>query len=482
MAGALKILAIVEDSEAKAILKSMDGFMIELSENSQDARDKLDSGEYGLVFLEKETQSNDDQETFDHIVDNLTQIKCIILAKNATIHESVEAVKRGAFDYLNLPVEKKDISGAIKKAGNTSQEGVESLEADDNDQGAVQQGSNSTKTESADKAVNGFSGLVGNSPQMQKIFKTIKKVSATDSTVLITGESGTGKELVARAVHNNSSRANFPLVIINCGAIPGELLESELFGHEKGAFTGAHKTRVGRFELAEGGTMFLDEIGDMSPSLQVKLLRVLQERTFERVGSAKTITVDIRILAATNKDLPKSIDKNEFREDLYYRLNVIPVHVPPLRDRFLDIPLLIDHFLTRFSERTMEPKKSFSVEAEKTLLTYDWNGNIRELENLMERLSVLVDEEVIEYDDLPDKIKGKESTPGIMAPFSLEDGIDFNTSVEQYQKELILQALNKTDWVKAKAAELLKIKRTTLVEKIKKMKLDEEDPGPNPQH
>ena len=243
-----------------------------------------------------------------------------------------------------------------------------------------------------------FGGLVGESAEMKKVFKTVERVAASDSTVLITGESGTGKELIAQAIHQNSHRSHRPMVTINCGAIPRELLESELFGHEKGSFTGAHRTRLGRFEVANGGTIFLDEIGDMSPDLQVKLLRVLQEQSFERVGSTSSIKVDIRVLAATHKDLVASIEEGTFREDLFYRLNVIPIQVPPLRHRKSDIPLLVSFFMNRMGGRRREDirrMKSFSGEALQGLIAYDWPGNIRELENMMERLSVLVEEDVI---------------------------------------------------------------------------------------
>ena len=293
----------------------------------------------------------------------------------------------------------------------------------------------------------------------------------TGSTVLITGESGTGKELIARSIHENSKRFDKPLIVINCGAIPGELLESELFGHEKGAFTGAHRTRIGRFELADEGTIFLDEIGDMSPNLQVKLLRVLQEQNFERVGSTKQIKVNIRIIAATNQDLNNLIKEESFREDLFYRLNVIPVKVAPLRQRKSDIPLLVSYFQKKLSERRGGGLKTFSDATMDALVSYNWPGNIRELENLMERLYVLADNDVIKVADLPESIQSKEPTMFQHSLSPMESGLSFNDAVENYQKMIILKALDQTNWVKAKAAELLKMNRTTLVEKIKKLKI-----------
>jgi transcriptional regulator with GAF, ATPase, and Fis domain len=325
-----------------------------------------------------------------------------------------------------------------------------------------------------------FGDFIGESEAIRKISAVVSRVAGTDSTVLITGESGTGKELIARAIHANSHRRHAPMITINCGAIPRELLESELFGHEKGAFTGAHRTRVGRFELADGGTIFLDEIGDMSPDLQVKLLRVLQEKCFERVGGIRPIHVNVRIISATNKDLKKAIRDNTFREDLFYRLNVIPIVVPPLRERKKDIPLLVDHFVRKLDEKNSWGIKQFSAEAMAALCRYDWQGNVRELENMMERISVLVEKETVEIVDLPDYISGMESEiVDILSPLEdfFENGMGFNEAVEEHQKKLILHALGKTNWVKAKAAEMLKMKRTTLVEKIKKMNLlpDRED-------
>jgi len=318
-------------------------------------------------------------------------------------------------------------------------------------------------------------GFVGRSQEVQAVLRKITKVAASDSTVLITGESGTGKELIARAIHYLSKRSNGPMITINCGAIPSELLESELFGHEKGSFTGAHKTRMGRFEMAAGGTIFLDEIGDMNPMLQVKLLRAIQEQTFERVGGEKPISVDIRIVSATNKNLKKAVEEGSFRDDLFYRLNVIPIHIPPLRERTGDIFLLCNYFLERFSERMEEPVKKISDKAASLLEAYPWPGNVRELENLMERLSVMVDGETIEVDDLPENISmipEISANKGFSEGFQFDESIGFNDSVDNFQKYLILKALKKTGGVKAQAAELLKINRTTLVEKIKKLQIE----------
>jgi len=323
------------------------------------------------------------------------------------------------------------------------------------------------------------SPLVGESPVVQTILKTIEKVAQVDSTVLITGESGTGKELVARAIHERSLRATKPLVVVNCGAIPSELLEAELFGHVKGAFTGATQNRQGRFELAEGGTIFLDEVGELPLHLQVKLLRVLQTRQFEPVGSSRTIEVDVRILAATNRDLEEAANKKEFREDLYYRLNVVPVKIPPLRDRKSDIPILINHFVKQFNEMFGYSVEAPSGQILEALMTYDWPGNVRELENLMERLVILKEQGTVDLGDLPHRIFQKyadEKPPGVGALSAWEfprmvlpqTGLDLKAIVSAFENHLVDQALARTNGNKNRASELLHMNRTTLVEKLRK--------------
>lgn len=367
-------------------------------------------------------------------------------------------------------------------------------------------------------------GIIGQSTSLVEVFKILDKVAPTDSTVLVTGESGTGKELLVRALHANSRRADCPFVPINCGAIPKELLESELFGHEKGAFTHAIRSRPGRFELADGGTIFLDEIGEMDLSLQVKILRVLQEKEIERVGGTGCKKVDVRIVAATNRDLESEVTAGRFREDLYYRLNVIPLHLPPLRERGMDILILAQCFLERFCQKKNRPLLRLGEDTARVLLAYDWPGNVRELENFMERLSILVDGECVQVDDLPAKIRDNvgplDSLPPLpegalgasAAPLSppapapapqaaataaglppagpagtaaapaagsgqfvwpdlsvLEaQGVNLKDFLEAVEFRLIDEALQRADGVKNQAAELLGIKRTTLIEKLKK--------------
>ena len=333
--------------------------------------------------------------------------------------------------------------------------------------------------------------IIGESKPIRDVFDVVARAAGSQSTVMIYGESGTGKELIARALHMNSPRASKPFIAVNCGAIPHELLESELFGYEKGSFTGAVNTRIGRMELANQGTIFFDEIGDMPTSLQVKLLRVLAEREIDRIGSTKPTPIDIRVITATHRNLEESIKEGSFREDLFYRLNIIPINLPPLRERKTDIPLLADHFLKQFN-RTAIPK-TISDEAMQFLVNYSWPGNIRELANFIERMVVLSIGSTITPRDLPEKVLGdtpkekwqpleedKEGNPAQILQQSLrqsfhvgipEEGINLKKTVEEFEKELLLEALEKTGWVKNKAANLLGLNRTTLVEKLKKMKI-----------
>ncbi len=327
-----------------------------------------------------------------------------------------------------------------------------------------------------------FSRLIGVSSHMQKIFDFIGKIADTESTVLITGESGTGKEVVARTIHRNSSRAEGPFVPLNCAAIPEDLLESELFGHEKGAFTGAVNMRIGRFELASGGTLFLDEIGELHPSLQVKLLRVLQEREFERVGGTRTVKVDVRILAATNKDLEKATREGSFREDLYYRLNVLPLQLPPLRNRTDDIVVLLAHFMEKFTAKKNRPPLAIHPEAMECIAAYHWPGNVRELENFVERVVILDEDGVITREDLPERFCCRQPAveqatsftaasawTGMSGGMSLpREGLDLNAMLDRIEKDMIIQALERAGGVKKRAASLLGLNRTTLLEKLKK--------------
>ncbi|MBI2336066.1 MAG: sigma-54-dependent Fis family transcriptional regulator [Deltaproteobacteria bacterium] len=322
-----------------------------------------------------------------------------------------------------------------------------------------------------------FPEIIGQSQPMQEVFALMRKVIESDSTVLILGESGTGKEMVARAIHERGSRWAFPLVTVNCGAIPEGLLESELFGHARGSFTGAIENHRGKFEVANHGTLFLDEIGDMSPKLQVKLLRVLQERKIESVGANKLVEVDVRVIAATHKDLEKVVQTGHFREDLYYRLNVIPIPVPPLRDRKADIPLLLEYFLKKYAQENQLAEPVLGPEVMALLYSYTWPGNVRELENFAERVVVLYPGAVLKAQDILQKfLKGPTS---VMTSVQISDeGISFKEVVSDFENELIAKALERTGGNKNKAAHLLHLNRTTLVEKIKRLNRGNHDIKP----
>lgn len=316
-----------------------------------------------------------------------------------------------------------------------------------------------------------FDGIVGESTKMKEIFRLAERVADSDSTILINGETGTGKGMIANAIHKQSYRRDKPFVSINCGAIPENLLESELFGHIKGSFTGATANKIGKFEAADGGTIFLDEIGDMSQDLQVKILKVLEERCFEPVGGCKTVNVDVRIVAATHRDLEEEVQKGNFREDLFYRLYVIPIALPALRERRSDIPHLLFHFMSRLNSRIHTRVCSVSEEALSVLTQHEWHGNVRELANLIERLVVIKGEGEIQLTDLPLKMRSATPKTCFVEPELTSDGLCLSTAVSEFEKRLIYQSLEKTQWVKNRAAKLLQVKRTTLVEKIKRYEL-----------
>jgi transcriptional regulator with GAF, ATPase, and Fis domain len=330
-----------------------------------------------------------------------------------------------------------------------------------------------TEPQSANKPRMVDLGIISSCPEMRRTFNVVEKVAKTGSTVLVLGESGTGKELIAKAVHKLSGRTG-RMVPVNCGAIPEDILESELFGHERGAFTGAIAAKVGRFQLAEAGTIFLDEIGEMSPKLQVKLLRVLQERVVEPVGSTKSIPVDVRVIAATNKDLRAEVAAGRFREDLYYRLQVVPVNLPALRERGSDILTLAEHFLARASKNAGRAGLRFSEDVKGRLMNHSWPGNVRELENLVERLAILTEGDVVNAHDLPEHFmeRSEQLTVVELGTELPADGLDFNSLVDNFETRLISMALSRTRGNKKAAARLLHLNRTTLIEKIKKKGLE----------
>ena len=456
-----KILVIDDSPEILTLFTEYlraEGYEVDTSADGVGGIEMIEKKSYDLIITDMKMPSVDGMKVLEFALEHSPDSICIILTGYGTVKNAVEAIKMGAFDYLTKPVKMDEILVTLKRALDYRNLKMENLNL-----------KNQLKKKYR------FENIVGDHERMQKVFEIVEKVADTDSTILILGESGTGKELVAKAIHYNSYRRERPFVPVNCAAIPSELLESELFGHEKGAFTNAIRTRVGRFELANGGTVFLDEIGDMNPLLQSKLLRVLQERQFERVGGVKTIKTDIRVIAATHQDLKMAVQQKKFREDLYYRLNVIPVRIPPIRERKSDIPLLAHHFLDYFNRSKKKKIRAISDEAMESLIGYDWPGNVRELENTIERVVILIDHDIITPQDLPEKFHTlPQSEPPTLLEIP-EEGISLDSAVNEFERNLILQALIKTGWVKNKAARLLNLNRTTLIEKIKRQNLQRPD-------
>lgn len=456
-----KILIAEDDDlnrENLTELLSQSGYDVKAVCNGREAMDALIEDKYDLLVSDLRMPQVDGLELLKFAKEMNPDNVVIIVTGYATVGTAVEAMKMGAFDYITKPLKDDLVKLSVSRALSFVKLKEENIVLTDHLKKQYE-----------------FGKMIGYSDPMKKIFDAIEKVSASDSTILIQGESGTGKELVARAIHFNSYRKSQPLIPVNCGAIPEELLESELFGHEKGSFTGAIRTRIGRFELAHGGTIFLDEIGDMSPALQVKMLRVIQEKAFERIGGVKTIDVDVRVIAATNQDLEKAVAERKFREDLFYRINVIPILLPPLRERGPDIAILANHFLVKFNKLKKYNISRISPEAMHYFMRYLWPGNVRELENLMEMLVVMKEEEgEIEIGDLPPKLlqqKTPEPAPGHLNLTA--EGLDFNEMVCQLEKNLLIQGLRKSHGVKNRAAKLLNLNRTTLVEKLKRFNLME---------
>lgn len=436
-----------------------EGFEVDCAEDGAVGIQKLDESNYDLVVTDLNMPHISGIEVLKHIQSKGSATLGIVATGYGSIETAVEALKAGAFDYITKPFHLEEIKILVRKAREYQKLRSENVTL--RRQLEVGQPLNLP---------------LGDSPAMVSLNQMIRTVAMSDATVLILGESGTGKELVARAIHLLSPRSEGPMIPVNCAAIPEELLESELFGHVRGAFTGAVRDRMGRFQLADGGTIFLDEIGDMSPKLQVKLLRVLEDQQVEPVGSTKSIGVNVRILTATNQDLEQNVEHGTFRKDLFYRLNVIPIRVPPLRERREDVPLLAAYFAERFARTGKRALIRFTAAAMASLCAYSWPGNVRELEHLVERLGILHAGEEIDVGHLPEKILGERTimAPEVVLDFP-DEGIELNRLVDQYETALIAEALRKTGGRKSKAAALLRIKRTTLVERMKKKGMMEED-------
>jgi two-component system nitrogen regulation response regulator GlnG len=465
-------ILVVDDEESVrwALTKALEraGYRVDLAADGAGGAAAAENPEVDLVLLDVRLPGRDGLAVLRDLRKRRPDLPVIMMTAYGTLQVAVEAMKQGAYDYIGKPFDMDEVLLVVEKA----------LEAQ-----ALAREVSQLRQLAEDRFDLG--GIVGGSPAMQQIFKAVGKVAGTDLTVLLRGESGTGKELIARAIHENSRRKGRAFVPVNCAAIPRELLESELFGHEKGAFTGAVTARRGRFEQADGGTVFLDEVGDMDLSLQTKLLRVLQERRIERLGGEGSIPVDVRIVAATNQDLEGAVALRAFREDLFYRLNVVTIHLPPLRDRREDIPALVTHFLTAFARDQQAAPKVVSADALERLTAYRWPGNVRELENVVKRAAALTPTSLVLPDQLPDVIqKGAGSEAAAAGPeeFPVDwmrrqiarcketlDGRLYDHFVACIERPLLTLVLRRTGGNQVKAAELLGINRNTLRKRIKEL-------------
>jgi two-component system, NtrC family, response regulator AtoC len=459
-----KRTVLIADDEAnlRKVLAAMlrrEGYEVLTAADGAEALDLMGKTRVDVVLTDLRMPRLDGMELLRRVLVEYRGTPVVMLTAHGTVDTAVTAMKLGAFDYLSKPYDQDELQMIIKKAATAADLSVEEPEGEPE----------------------GRFGMIGASVTLEEVFRTIEKVAASPSTVLIYGESGTGKELIAEALHNNSPRADKAFIKINCAAIPRDLIESELFGYEKGAFTGAVSSKPGRFELADQGTLFLDEIGTIPLEMQVKLLRAIQEQTFERVGGVSTIRVDVRLIAATNSNLKEEAEAGRFREDLYYRLNVVPITLPPLRERVEDIPALVTHFLRKYNKRLNRNVERVTDEAVALLRIYQWPGNIRELENVMERAVLFAEGGVVTEDELPDALREPESSskppqaPMAKTPIGpLKEIVRQHT--ESLEKDLITRALEETGGNVTKAARRLEISRKSLQNKMKELGL--RDPQP----
>ncbi|NLC07015.1 MAG: sigma-54-dependent Fis family transcriptional regulator [Syntrophomonadaceae bacterium] len=446
-----RILVVDDEDSVRCLLREIfrkEGYQVDLAENGLEALNLVERSQYDLAIIDIRMPVMDGLELFHVFLEKHPEIIVIIITAFASVDTAVEAMKLGAYNYISKPFNIAEIKLNVKRA----------LESKDLAEEVKELRQEIQKRYS-------INNIIGHSGKMQEIYKTVGRVANCNVTVLIQGESGTGKELIAKAIHYNSRRKEAPLVKVNCAALPEGLLESELFGHEKGAFTGALEKKKGKFEQADKGTLFLDEIGDMSPSLQVKLLRVIQEKEFERVGGLETIKVDVRIIAATNRHLEELVKSEKFREDLYYRLNVVSIIIPPLRERKEDIPSLVEFFLNKYNEEMGKEFKYVSVEAMNRLINYNWPGNVRELENAIERAVVMGNGSVLLPEHLPVNIHSYSIPEADPLGFEVEDK-PLREILREVEKAVIKKSLDKNGWNKARTAAKLGLSRKALLYKI----------------
>ena len=447
-------ILIVDDEKnirrSLEMICSGENYGVKTAADGEEALKHLDAGGIDLVLLDIVMPKTDGLQLLKQIHSEYPEVTVIMISGQATVQNAVTATKEGAYDFIEKPISKEKLLISVENALKNRRLLRENLELR--------------------RQVAGKYEMIGESRAMKEVLDQIAKVAPTNGRVLIFGESGTGKELIARAIHENSSRKSGPFIKVNCAAIPEELIESELFGSEKGAYTGAHQTRDGKFTLADGGTLFLDEVGDMSLKVQAKVLRVLQEGEFEKVGGHKTEKVDVRVLAATNKDLDREVKEGRFREDLFFRLNVVPLLSPPLRRRKEDIPLLIEHFIESYIRENGYRKKQLTPAAMETLRAYDWPGNIRELRNVAERLTIMTTADMIDVADLPANIQ----SPTASTALKIEAGMTLKEMKDSLEREYILSVLKRTKWNISQAAKELDIDRTNLHKKIKYFGLSED--------
>jgi DNA-binding NtrC family response regulator len=457
MSDSPKHLLIVDDEVAlrEAIAERLadHGFAVEQAGSGEEALERLAAFAFDVLVTDLKLPGINGREVLDAAIERYPEIIPIVITGYGTVKDAVDAIKQGAADFITKPFQFDALMHVLRSA--MEQRRLKSENA---------------YLRSQLEERYRFAGIVGRSRPMRELFQLLETVAATSSTILITGETGTGKELAARAIHHNSPRRANRFVALNCSAIPETLLEAELFGHVRGAFTGAVGNRQGRLEQAHRGTFFLDEVGTMSPALQAKLLRVLQEREFERVGESHTVKIDVRVIAATHSDLSKMVADGEFREDLFYRLSVIPVQLPPLRERREDIPLLVQHFIERLGAESGRSAVTMSQEAVRHLMAFHWPGNIRQLENAVERaMAFTMGRAQIEVTDLPPEIQNQPAAGADAEVWFPDEGIDFERYIEAVELSLIRRSLERTRGNKRQAAKLLNLKRTTLIEKLKRL-------------